>query len=67
MNQRRLEMRIARLRKGLTQADLAKKSGIPLISISYFEQGRMNLSAERIQILSDLLGISTEAIRAVEE
>lgn len=67
MKRKRLEMKVARMRKGWTQADLARKSGIPLITIAQFEQANGNLSTERIQRLSDLLGISAEAICRVEE
>jgi len=45
---------------GFTQVKLAERSGIPLDTIRDYEQGRSTPSVERLFILADTLGCSTE-------
>ncbi len=67
MKTRRMAFRLARTRKGLSQLDLARKSGISLATLSRFEQGYGKLDTERVQRLSELLGIPPEDILMMEE
>lgn len=46
----------ARRQKGLTQADLAKKSGVSQQMISRIEKGQQNISVSTLKKLADSLG-----------
>jgi len=54
-----------RKRKKLTQGQLAKRSGIPRLTIIRAESGRQNLTIEKMGRIFDVLGIDfkPEAIR----
>jgi len=49
-----------RERKGLSQADLAKRTGLQVSAISHFEKGRRSPSAANLQRLADALDVSTD-------
>jgi transcriptional regulator with XRE-family HTH domain len=53
-------LRKIRRRAGLTQVALATCSGVPLDTIRDYEQGRSTPSVDRLFILADTLGCSTE-------
>jgi transcriptional regulator with XRE-family HTH domain len=48
-------VRIVRELQGLTQADLAKRTGIPQATISAIENDRIRLTVERAKILARAL------------
>lgn len=53
-------LRKARESLGLTQADLAKKSGLQAAAISHFETGHRAPSFENLRKLSDALNVSVD-------
>jgi transcriptional regulator with XRE-family HTH domain len=53
----RLEMRMARLRRGLRQRDVAVSLGIAPQRVSDFEQGLRDPSEEQATLLGKLLGL----------
>ena len=52
-------LKIARLKKGLTQKQLAKMTGLSEVAICLFERGKMDPSLKTIRLLSSLLGVSS--------
>lgn len=50
-----LNMKEARLARGLTQRDLAALTGLSVGSISEIERGQQNITAETIQKIADAL------------
>ena len=52
---------------GITQEDLADKSGVPLGTIRYYEQGRRELSLAAAQKLVHALGRSLDVFDSVKE
>ncbi len=57
-----LELKIARIRKGLSQWDLAGKTEIPNYRISLIETGRVEPKADELKRLADALGTSPETL-----
>ncbi|MBC6445254.1 MAG: helix-turn-helix domain-containing protein [Alphaproteobacteria bacterium GM202ARS2] len=58
-------VRARRLQQGLTQAGLARRAGVPLATLRYFEQkGRIGLQAF-VQLLM-VLGAVEDVVRALE-
>ena len=53
-------LRSAREMKKLSQAELAKSSGLQPSHISHFETGRRQPSAENLRALADALGVTTD-------
>ena len=53
-------LRKIREEKGLSQADLAQKTGLQPSAVSHFETGRRSPSFENLRALADALGISTD-------
>src|SRR5437879_9368217 len=49
-----------RERKSLSQADLAKRTGLQVSAISHFENARRSPSAANLQRLADALEVSTD-------
>jgi transcriptional regulator with XRE-family HTH domain len=56
----RERLREWRLKRGLTQEDLARKADVPTISVSHFETGHRFPNAESLRRLADALGVSTD-------
>lgn len=56
----RERLRAWRLKRGLTQEDLARKADVPTISVSHFETGHRFPNAESLRRLADALGVSTD-------
>ena len=56
----RARLREWRLKRGLTQEDLARKADVPTISVSHFETGHRFPNAESLRRLADALGVSTD-------
>jgi transcriptional regulator with XRE-family HTH domain len=56
----RERLREWRLKRGLTQEELAKKADVPIISVSHFETGHRFPNAESLRRLADALGVSTD-------
>lgn len=52
-----LEIRVARIRAGLTQAELAQKLYIDRSLISLIELGRSPVGEERLQAIAEITGI----------
>lgn len=50
-------VRQLRLAKGLTQADLAKRTGIHRVNISEFEHGKIDVGISNITALATALGV----------
>ncbi len=55
------QMRNARIKAGLTQAEVAKKLNVSAQAISNFERGKNNLSPHYAKMLCDLYGIDLSA------
>lgn len=55
---------ILRRKAGISQKDLAKKSGIPATLLSKIENGRVNPSLEELSWMAPVLGVSTEELAA---
>lgn len=53
-------LRKTRESRGLTQADLAKKSGLQAAAISHFETGQRAPSFDNLRKLSDTLNVSVD-------
>lgn len=53
-------LRTAREGKGLSQAQLAERSGLQPSAVSHFEKGRRSPSFDNLRALSDALGVSTD-------
>ena len=60
MGTRRERLREWRLKRGLTQEELARKADVPIISVSHFETGHRFPNAESLRRLADALGVSTD-------
>jgi len=57
-----IKIKTARLKKGLTQQDLAEIVDVTPVSISYYESGKKKPSFEKIKTICTELGISIEEI-----
>lgn len=55
-----LNIKIARIKQGLTQHQLAEKLGVTNNDISRYETGRMKPSLEKLVILADVLNVTTD-------
>jgi len=53
-------LRAAREMRGLSQADLAAKTGLPPSSIAHFEGGKRKPSFDNLRKLSDALEVTTD-------
>lgn len=53
-------LRLARERRGLNQADLAKRSGLQVTAISHFETGTRKPSFDNLKKLADALDVATD-------
>jgi transcriptional regulator with XRE-family HTH domain len=49
-----------RLKRGLTQEELARKADVPTVSVSHFETGHRFPNAESLRRLADALGVSAD-------
>jgi HTH-type transcriptional regulator/antitoxin HipB len=56
-------IRSARKAKGLTQGELAKKSGLSQQSISFTEQGYVNISLKTLKKLADALDLRISLVK----
>jgi transcriptional regulator with XRE-family HTH domain len=56
-------LRALRLRAGLSQGELARRSDIPRVSITLLENGRQDsVSVEALVRLADVLGVSVDML-----
>ena len=55
-------LRTAREQKGLSQSELAAKTGLQPSAISHFETGRRAPSFENLRVLADALSVSTDSL-----
>lgn len=53
-------LRDARLAKGMSQADLAAKTGLQPSAVSHFESERRMPSFDNLRVLADALGVTTD-------
>lgn len=60
-------LRAARERKGLSQSDLASRSGLQPSAVSHFETGRRSPSFENLRALADALGVSADYLVGRQE
>jgi DNA-binding XRE family transcriptional regulator len=58
------QLLVLRLEAGLTQTELAKRSGIRQSEISKIENGRINPTLETLEALGDALGAQLGFVRA---
>jgi transcriptional regulator with XRE-family HTH domain len=56
----RERLRDWRLKRGLTQEELARKAEVPTVSVSHFETGHRFPNAESLRRLADALGVSAD-------
>jgi transcriptional regulator with XRE-family HTH domain len=56
----RKRLREWRLKRGLTQEQLARKAAVPTVSVSHFETGHRFPNAESLRRLADALGVSAD-------
>jgi transcriptional regulator with XRE-family HTH domain len=56
----RERLREWRVKRDLTQEELARKADVPTISVSHFETGHRFPNAESLRRLADALGVSTD-------
>lgn len=59
-----LGLRLARIRKerGMTQQQLAERTGLIQVLISDYERGKLRLNAEMILRFADVLGVTTDEL-----
>ena len=57
-----VSLRRMRIDLGLTQADVAKWSGLPQQYVSEIESGRVNLTLQTLVILADMLDVELGTI-----
>lgn len=58
-----INVRVARIRKGMTQSELAEKAGVALSTISFVENGKHKaVRAPTISKLANALGVSAESL-----
>ena len=55
----------AREKRGLTQAGLSKKAGLPSTTISHFESGSRKPSFDNLRRLTKVLGVSTDYLMGI--
>ena len=55
-------IKVWRVRKGLTQEQLAKKMGVSAPTIHYWENGTTMPSGKNLQMLASVFGISADDI-----
>lgn len=58
-------IKIARLRAGITQSDLAKQLGVTNGTVSQWEQGITHPSARRLKPLAEILGTTVDELLKV--
>ena len=56
----RERLRDWRLKRGLTQEELARKADVPTVSVSHFETGHRFPNAESLRRLANALGVSAD-------
>jgi transcriptional regulator with XRE-family HTH domain len=56
----RERLREWRIKRGLTQEELARKADVPTISVSHFETGHRFPNVESLRRLAEALGVSTD-------
>ena len=54
------KIRLARLRRGLYQRDLAEKTGIHATYLSLFETGKARPTADQADRIAEVLGVDVE-------
>lgn len=60
-------LRKTREDKGLSQAQLAEKTGLQPSAISHFEAGRRSPSFDNLRVLADALGVTTDHLLGREQ
>lgn len=62
-----MNLKIARIKSGLTQSELAEKVGVSEVSISKYEQGKAKPQMDTIIKMSQELGVSTDFLLGLED
>jgi transcriptional regulator with XRE-family HTH domain len=62
-----VRLRAAREAKGLSQADLAEKTGLQPSAISHFETGRRAPAFDNLKVLADALSVTTDYLMGREK
>ena len=60
-------LHLARRRAGLSQVELARRAGISPTTLNRVELGRQKLYAETLVTLAHILGVSVDALVAMDE
>lgn len=60
-------VRITREARGLSQADLADKTGLQPAAIAHFEAGRRSPSMKNLRVLSLALGVSADYLIGIDK
>lgn len=55
-------LRKIRLSKGITQAELSKKTGISQVQISYYENARRTPRIELLKAIAEALEVTTDEL-----
>ena len=62
-----INIKIARIKKGLTQKQLAKLLGLEYATISRWELGVTNVPSNKLILLSKVLGVSADYLLGLED
>lgn len=62
-----IQLKIARIKKGMTQQELSEKINCSLADISRYETGRIKPPITKLCKLADVLGVSTDYLLGREE
>ena len=62
-----LNLKFARLKKGLKQEELAEMVGVSSLTISRWELGVTNVPSNKLILLSKFLGVSADYLLGLED
>lgn len=62
-----LNLKFARLKKGLKQEELAEMVGVSSLTISRWELGVTNVPSNKLILLSKVLGVSADYLLGLED
>lgn len=62
-----INLKIARLKKGLKQEELAEMVGVSSLTISRWELGVTNVPSNKLILLSKVLGVSADYLLGLED
>ena len=62
-----INIKIARIKKGLTQKQLAKLLGLEYATVSRWETGANNIPSDKLIQLTKILGVSADYLLGLED